>query len=82
MPSGKVEEYSYSRSLRQCDYLYSHGDLDIQSGDFVSITGRILGISKKPDPAHKSFLIERALIGITEIHKLPEETRKTPWIPG
>jgi hypothetical protein len=69
-PSGKIEEYSNYRSLYLCDYLYSHGDLDIRSGDFVTFSGRILGISKKPDPAHKSSSIERALIGITEIHKL------------
>jgi hypothetical protein len=81
-PSGKIEEYLNYRSLNLCDYLYSHGDLDIRTGDFVSFTGRILGISKKPDPAHKGSSIKRALIGITEIHKLRKESLKTPLLPG
>jgi hypothetical protein len=81
-PSGKVEEFSNYRSLYLCDYLYSHGDLDIQSGDFVSFTGRILGISKKPDLTHRGSSVERALIGITEIHKLRKESLKEPLLPG
>jgi hypothetical protein len=82
-PSGKIEEYSTYRSLDRCDFLYSHSDPGIQSGDFVSFTGRILGISKKPDPAHKGTPIERALIGITEIHKLRSNIPlKTPLPPG
>jgi hypothetical protein len=82
-PSGKIEEYSNYRSLDRCDYLYSLGYSDIQTGDFVSFTGRILGISKKPDPAHKGSSIERTLIGITEIHKLLSNIPlKTPLPPG
>ena len=82
-PSGKIEEYSDYRSLDRCDYLYSLGYSDIQTGDFVSFTGRILGISRKPDPAHKGFSIERTLIGITEIHKvLSNIPLKTPLPPG
>jgi hypothetical protein len=80
--SSKIEEYSNYRSLDLCDCLYSHGDLDIRIGDFVSFTGRILGISKKPDPAHRGSSIERTLIGVTEIHKLRKETLKTPLLPG
>ena len=82
-PSGNIEEYSNYRSLDLCDCLYSHGNLDIRSGDFVSFTGRILGISKKPDPVHRGSSIERALIGITEIHKLRSNIPlKTPLPPG
>lgn len=80
-PSGKIEEYSNYRSLHLCDYLYSLGYSDIRSGDFVTFSGRILGISKKPDPARKGSSIERALIGITEIQKLRKETRKLPSVP-
>ena len=82
-PSGRIEKYSKYNSLNRCDFLYNNGDLDIRRGDFVSFTGRILGISKKPDPTHKGSSIERALIGITEIHKLLSNIPlKTPLPPG
>jgi hypothetical protein len=82
-PSGRIEEYSKYSSLSLCDYLYSHGDLDIRIGEFVSFAGRILGISKKPDPAHQGSFIGRTLIGITEIHKLRSNIPlKAQSLPG
>jgi hypothetical protein len=76
-PSGRVEEDPHYGSLGQCDFLYSLGYSDIRTGDLVSFTGRILGISKKPDPAHGGSSVTRALIGIIEIHKLQREAGST-----
>ena len=77
-PSGRIEEDSDYRSLDRCDFLYGLGYSDMQTGDLVSFTGRILGISKKPDPARSGSSVERALIGITEIHRLHTGARRTP----
>jgi hypothetical protein len=67
--------YLKDAPLGRCDYLYSHGFLDIRRGDIVSFTGRILGISRKPDPAHSGAFLERGLIGVTEIHRIGAEKR-------
>jgi hypothetical protein len=69
-PSGKKEDPSTEPALPSCDFLYSFSYSGIQRGDHISFTGKILGVSKTPSPTSKTRFIERALIGIIEMHKV------------
>lgn len=69
-PSGKREDPSTELALPLCDFLYSFDHSGINTGDYVSFTGEILGVSKTPSPTLKTQSIERALLGIIEIHKV------------
>lgn len=63
------------------EYLCTHRTADIQRGAAVSFVGKILGVSKRPDPDHHGQALERILIGITEIHKLDHgaEVKSPRW---
>jgi hypothetical protein len=68
--SGKRAEPSTEPALPSCEFLFSFDHSGINAGDYVSFTGKILGVLKTPSPKLKTQSIERGLIGIIEMHKV------------
>ncbi len=56
------------------DYLCTHIAFEIRQGDPVSFTGKILGVTERPDAGHTGQMIRRVLVAITEIRKLDKRT--------
>ena len=74
-----VESFSSDWAFPEFDFLAAHPEYGIKKGDNVSFTGKVLGISRRPDQeiqgrkfAKPLFnTTKRPLIAITEMHTIP-----------
>jgi hypothetical protein len=60
-------------AVPQFDYLCTGRTEGIRSGDAVSFVGKVLGLSRRPDLNHLRRVVEKVLIGITEIHRIDRQ---------
>jgi len=72
--SSAADMYSSFAASSSFEYLCNHIAPNVRRGTRVSFTGKILGVTEKPDPQHDGRTIRMVLIGITEIHALEQDS--------